>query len=125
MPLSKLSAAIVISVMGSTLPVWGVELSPDKIVGLGATNCAQYTKDTSASVEARREYLAWAQGFLSAVLITRPPGVDDGLNLAPDQLPLQDQASFLQSHCARFPENSFSQAVETLYLRLRTVGKTN
>lgn len=123
MPLRKRSAAIVCCVVVSVLPALGVEAPLVKIVGLGATSCAQYTKDASASVSAQREYIAWAQGFLSAVLLSRPAGVDDGLNLAPDQMPLLDQVSFLQSHCARFPESSFSQAVESLYIQLRTIDK--
>src|SRR5262249_8868153 len=54
-----------------------------KIVGLGATPCPQFERETRERPELQREYLAWAQGFMSGVLMSRPPGVDEGLDLNP------------------------------------------
>jgi hypothetical protein len=54
-----------------------------KIVGLGATPCPQFERETREQPEAQKQYLAWAQGFMSGILMSRPPGVDEGLDLNP------------------------------------------
>lgn len=95
-----------------------------KIVGLGATTCQRFEDDAKANPAVRRDYLAWAQGFMSGIILSRPPGVDEGLDLAPVTFDLITQLHFLEDHCARNVSLDFSGAVEALYKRLRQEGKT-
>lgn len=95
-----------------------------RIVGLGATTCQRFTDDVKANPALRRDYLAWAQGFMSGIISSRPPGVDEGLDLAPITFDLIRQLHFLEDHCARNVSVDFSDAVAALYKRLRLEGKT-
>jgi hypothetical protein len=96
-----------------------------RIVGLGAATCRQFTADAAADPQVRRDYLAWAQDFMSGIIIlSRPPGVDVGLDLNPPTFGLMDQLRFLEDHCARNDAVDFSTAVEALYKRLRLEGRT-
>src|SRR5581483_2361904 len=88
-----------------------------KIVGLGATSCLQFTVDIEKSPAVQRDYLAWAQGFMSGILLSRPSGVDDGLDLNPPAFGLLKQLAFLSEHCAKNTSAGFSDAVEALYRR--------
>ena len=95
-----------------------------RIVGLGAATCRQFTADAAADPQVRRDYLAWAQGFMSGIILSRPSGVDVGLDLNPPTFGLMDQLRFLEDHCARNNTVDFSTAVEALYKRLRLEGRT-
>lgn len=90
-----------------------------KIVGLGAARCAQFTLDVERSPVMQRDYLAWAQGFMSGVLLSQPAGVDEGLDLIPQSLPLLEQLEFLRKYCRDKPEEDFTDAVLALYKKLR------
>lgn len=94
------------------------------IVGLGATTCQRFNDDIKSNPLLRRDYLAWAQGFMSGILSSRPPGVDEGLDLAPVTFPVMRQLDFLQDYCARNVSLDFSDAIAALYKRLREEGKT-
>ncbi len=67
-----------------------------RIVGLGATTCQRFNDDVRSNPSVRRDYLAWAQGFMSGVLLSRPPGIDEGLDLAPATFDLIGQLHFLE-----------------------------
>lgn len=108
---------------GATCSVWA-QAQTAKIVGLGATTCQRFTDDVKANPAVRRDYLAWAQGFMSGIISSRPPGVDEGLDLAPATFDLLSQLHFLENHCARNASLDFSDAVAALYKRLRQEGKT-
>jgi hypothetical protein len=95
-----------------------------KIVGLGAATCLQFNDDVKSNPMLRRDYLAWAQGFMSGILSSRPPGVDEGLDLNPATFGLINQLQFLEDRCAKNTSLDFSDAVEALYKRLRQEGKT-
>jgi hypothetical protein len=95
-----------------------------RIVGLGAATCRQFTDDAATDLQVRRDYLAWAQGFMSGIILSRPPGVDVALDLNPPTFGLMDQLRFLEDHCARNDAVDFSTAVEALYKRLRQEGRT-
>ena len=95
-----------------------------RIVGLGAATCRQFNDDVRTNPLVRRDYLAWAQGFMSGILASRPPGIDNGLDLAPATYNLLNQLHFLEDHCARNNSLDFSDAVAALYKRLRQEGKT-
>jgi hypothetical protein len=94
------------------------------IVGLGATTCQRFNDDVRSNPLVRRDYLAWAQGFMSGILLSRPAGVDEGLDLNPTTFGLVNQLHFLEDHCAKNTSLDFSDAVEALYKRLRQEGKT-
>ena len=100
------------------------EAQTARIVGLGAATCSQFMADVAANPPMRRDYLAWAQGFMSGIILSRPPGVDQGLDLGPATFGLVAQLRFLEDHCARNGAIDFSAAVEALYKRLRVEGKT-
>ena len=89
------------------------------IVGLGATSCQQFLKDIGPRPELQRDYLAWAQGFTSGIILSRPPGVDTDLNLDPPSFGLLKQLRFLADYCELSPTTDFSDAVAALYKRLR------
>jgi hypothetical protein len=94
------------------------------VVGLGAATCQQFNDDVRSNPLILRDYLAWAQGFMSGILSSRPPGVDEGLDLAPSTFPLMRQLDFLGDYCARNASLDFSDGVAALYKRLRQEGKT-
>lgn len=94
------------------------------IVGLGAATCRRFNDDVRSNPLIKRDYLAWAQGFMSGILLSRPPGVDEGLDLAPLTFDLLRQLQFLEDYCARNVSSDFSDGVAALYKRLRQEGKT-
>jgi len=89
------------------------------IVGLGATTCKNFISDVEQNARVQRDYFAWAQGFMSGVLMRAPPGVDEGLELNPPAFPLLRQIEFLRSFCARNPDKDYSDGVIELYRALR------
>lgn len=91
-----------------------------KIVGLGAVTCAGFTDNIEKSPAMQRDYLAWAQGFMSGILLGRPAGVDAGLDLNPQAFGLLKQLEFLRQHCAENRSSDFADAVVALYKSLRT-----
>ncbi|GJD97576.1 hypothetical protein [Methylobacterium iners] len=93
-----------------------------KIVGIGASTCTRFNAEIAAAPSAERDYLAWAQGFMSGALVRAPPGVDEGLDLAPADFPLGLQAEFLRDFCLKHEAGDFSDAVHALYRRLRGGG---
>lgn len=95
-----------------------------QIVGLGAAACRQFTADAAANPQVRNDYLAWAQGFMSGIRLSRPPDVDVELDLNPPTFGLMAQLHFLEEQCARNETIDFSTAVEALYKRLRAEGRT-
>lgn len=61
---------------------------------------------------------------MSAILLSRPPGVDVGLDLDPSTFGLSKQMQFLEDYCAQNTSQNFADAVEALYKRLRKEGRT-
>lgn len=94
------------------------------IVGLGAATCQKFNDYVRSDPLIRRDYLAWAQGFMSGILSSRLPGVDEGLDLAPPTFPVMRQLDFLGDYCALNASLDFSDGVAALYKRLRNEGKT-
>lgn len=118
------AAACMICMLSCNAPAAEEGARTAQIVGLGAATCRQFTADAAADPQVRRDYLAWAQGFMSGIILSRPPGVDAGLDLNPPTFGLMSQLRFLEDHCARNETADFSSAVEALYKRLRQEGKT-
>lgn len=90
-----------------------------KIVGVGATSCVKFIANINENPSTQRDYLAWAQGFMSATLLSRPTGVDVGLDLNPPNFGLIKQLEFLRQHCLTNRSHHFSDAVVELYKLLR------
>lgn len=90
-----------------------------KIVGLGASTCADFHREIAGSPGVERDYFAWAQGFMSGALIRAPKGVDEGVDLSPRSFALSEQAGFLRRFCRDYPDQDFMDAVRALYHRLR------
>jgi hypothetical protein len=95
-----------------------------RIVGLGATTCLQFNEDIRLNPSVQRDYLAWGQGYMSGILVSRPPGVDQGLDLNPPTFDMINQLHFLRDYCAENTSADFADAVKALYKRLRREGKT-
>lgn len=90
-----------------------------RIVGIGASSCAQFNQEIAQKPPAERDYLAWAQGFMSGALMRAPQGIDENLDLLPPSFPLQQQADFLRAFCAANPNQDYMDAVHALYQRLK------
>jgi hypothetical protein len=116
-------SAVALIAVSAWRQLWA-EPQKARIVGLGAATCQQFNDDIKSNPAVRRDYLAWAQGFMSGILLGRPPGVDEGLDLDPPAFGLISQLYFLEAHCAGNASADFTDAVEALYKRLREEGKT-
>lgn len=90
-----------------------------KIVGWGATSCSQFTQDMTQNPANEIAFFSWAQGYMSGILITRPPAVDETLDLNPASFPRSRQFEFLQAFCIEQSRAEFADAVQALYKRLR------
>lgn len=85
----------------------------------GASNCAQFLQDIETNPGAERDYFAWAQGYMSGLLIRAPTGKDEDLDLTPSAFPLSRQAAILRSFCTTARDADLSDAVNMLYRTLR------
>lgn len=56
---------------------------------------------------------------MSGILLSRPAGTDENLDLNPPGFGLLQQLEFLRQHCVRNPSQDFSDAAMTLYKRVR------
>lgn len=93
-----------------------------KIVGIGASTCQSFNQEIRETPSLQRDYFAWAQGFMSGALIRAPEGVDAGLDLTPPSFPLEEQADFLRTFCAKNQNQDFMDATRALYRHLRKLG---
>jgi len=89
------------------------------IVGLGASKCPEFNEEIERNPQLQRDYFAWAQGFMSGILIRMPAGVDEGLNLVPKEFPLTSQTEFLRRFCQENTAKDYSDGVIALYKLLR------
>lgn len=107
--------------LGSSAGMLSATADPQtiKIVGIGASSCTQYMQEIEAQPRIERDYIAWAQGYMSGLLVRAPPGKDEDLDLAPPPFPLAKQADFLRTFCSTHAGADFSDAVNTLYQTLR------
>ncbi|UZF90934.1 hypothetical protein [Bosea sp. NBC_00550] len=98
--------------------VSGAQAQLVAVVGTGTAKCSQFNDSIVVRVEEEREYFAWAQGYMSGVLIGAPPNVDDNLLLIPEGFPIAAQMNFMRSFCKNRPSSSYSDGVEALYRAL-------
>ena len=119
-----LMASSIVLIAGDGRREIRAEPSIARIVGLGATTCLQFSEDIRLNPAVQRDYLAWGQGFMSGILMGRPPGVDEGLDLNPPTYDMTNQLHFLRDYCEENRSANFADAVKALYKRLRREGKT-
>ncbi len=112
--LSALSAAA-----AAALFLGRAEAQTVKIVGIGATSCLYFLRETSGKPEVEKNFFAWAQGYMSGLLWRAPPGKDEDLDLMPEAFPLLKQVELLRSFCERNPGADYSDGVTELYRTLR------
>ncbi len=91
-----------------------------KITGLGASSCMKYLADIDSNETVEKMYFAWAQGFMNGALVRAPAGVDDNLNLVPDNFLVLEQMSFLKNWCRSSRGSDFSDASFALFKELRS-----
>lgn len=95
-----------------------------KVVGLGTATCQRFNDDVKSNAILRRDYMAWAQGFMSGMLASQPGGADEQINLNPVTYDLVSQLHFLEDHCSQNSALRFSEAVAALFQRLLKESKT-
>lgn len=110
--------AIAFSLVGY-LPSGTAEAESVKIVGIGAASCQDFLGEIRGRPDVEKNFFAWAQGYMSGLLIRAPAGKDEGLDLTPPEFPLVKQAEFLRTYCSRHLGEDFTVAVNTLYRTLR------
>jgi hypothetical protein len=94
-----------------------------KIVGPGAVKCADFSSQALKKPDSQREYLAWAMGLMSGLILRAPPGVDEGIDLMPASMPPVKQLEFLRAYCEQKPDEDFTDAVLALYRLLRDMRR--
>ncbi len=96
---------------------------PIEIVGLGATSCSQYLQEIGGNGAVEREYLSWALGYMSGLLVRAPVG--EIVQLRHPDMPLARQAEFMRAYCKNNSTASVSEAVQDLYKFLRALPPTS
>lgn len=115
------AAAIALATISAALSPSVANSQMVAVVGSGTAKCGKYLMEISAKPEAEREYFSWAQGYMSGILLSAPPGVDDSLQLITEQMPVASQINFMRAFCSQKPDTSYSDGVEALY---RALGGT-
>lgn len=116
-PGAKTTIAVVAS-LASILAGSGAIAQTVAIIGTGTSKCSRFNAAVAERPLEEREYFAWAQGYMSGILLSAPPGVDDGLVLNPERLLVVSQMTFLRAFCQRFPDATYSDGAEALYREL-------
>jgi hypothetical protein len=99
--------------LGLTLPSYAASGA-----GPGASSCLKFALDYIANPAAEEHYFMWAQGYMSAVVVMAPGGMDDNLDLLPAAYPKESQMAWVRSVCAQDPQRSYAYAVRVLYRHL-------
>ena len=99
--------------LGLTVPSYA---APE--AGPGATSCLKFALNYNRNPPSEGQYFIWAQGYMSAIAMMAPGGMDDDLNLSPASYPKESQMAVLRSVCAQDPFRSYGHAVRVLYRHL-------
>ncbi len=86
--------------------------------GIGAASCQKFALDYNRNPHLEEQYFIWAQGYMSAITMMAPGGIDDDLNLLPPSHPKESQMAVLRSVCYARPSGSYGAAVRVLYRHL-------
>lgn len=90
---ARIALLVLLSVTGG-LSSSAARAQSIKIVGIGASTCARFLQEIEGKPQSERDYFAWAQGYMSGLLIRAPAGKDEDLDLTPPAFPLLKQAAF-------------------------------
>ena len=115
------TAAVISAVLGLGALSFAAETA--KITGIGAVRCAVFNQEIRPNDRVQRDYFAWAQGYMSGLLMRAPSGVDEGLELNPPASRFGLQIEFLRRFCASYPEKDYSDGALALYRVLRDARK--
>jgi hypothetical protein len=88
------------------------------IAGAGAMRCSDFTRVGRANDPAAGGFVAWAQGFMSAINIARDGDKKSLRTLVPQGRGADRQVGFLLAWCARQPNARFTSAALALYRSL-------
>ena len=86
--------------------------------GLGASSCLKFALDYTRNPPLEEQYFIWAQGYMSAIAMMAPRGIDDDLDLSPASYPKESQMAWIRSVCTQDPQRSYGHAVRVLYRHL-------
>lgn len=86
-----------------------------KIVGVGATPCRLFLKEAATGSQSQRDYLAWAQGYMSGLVSGSASPRYDRVDLSSDRVSLVRQLEYLRRECEGNPDQSFADVVEALF----------
>ncbi len=86
--------------------------------GPGATSCLKFALNYNRNPPSEEQYFIWAQGYMSAIIMMAPSGLDDDLDLLPPSYPKESQMAWIRSVCVQDPQRSYSHAVRVLYRHL-------
>jgi len=93
------------------------------IVGLGAVTCEQFNSEVRQNFNIQRDYFAWAQGFMSGLLMRASSETERNIDLNPTAFPLLKQVEFLREFCEQNSQKDYSDGVADLYRALRESKK--
>ena len=82
--------------------------------GPGTSSCLKFALDHTKNAPTEEQYFIWAQGYMSAIVMTAPGGIDDALDLLPALYPKESQLAWIRSVCAQDPQRSYAHAVRVL-----------
>ena len=90
-----------------------------EISGLGNAKCADFIKGyDSGNLNAVAPYLAWAQGFMSAINLSRSKRDLSTKTFADKRYSADQQLAYLVSYCKEDRYRDFAGAVINLYIHL-------
>jgi hypothetical protein len=107
--------AIVAFLFSNTLLAQGTNKSDLLVYGVATRTCAEFLKVQDLNNEVYGFYVAWVQGYLSALNFHRVHGVPD-LGRSRD---LASLLSWLKAYCSQRPSDNFMLAVSKLESELK------
>jgi hypothetical protein len=71
--------------------------------GPGASSCLKFALDSTRNPASEEQYFIWAQGYMSAIVMMAPGGIDDKLDFLPASYPKDSQMTWIRSVCTQDP----------------------
>jgi hypothetical protein len=89
-----------------------------EIAGFGHAKCSDFLGHTSQGRPVQLSYLAWAQGFMSALNLARSQHEKPTRQLGTPNYSFEKQLAFLVAYCNANKSRSFADATIQLYRSL-------
>lgn len=115
MRLCYLTLFMALAIVGAASGSNALEL---RIIGPGAATCEDFVRDIRVNPTMEREYFAWAQGFMSGVMLRAPTGVDEDINFNPEQFRVGEQIRAIRLSCIQQPSLQYADVVRAIYRQL-------